>query len=390
MGIFKFLKRFSSKPQVQSTVSRSGWVASRCEVGQTSDLEREWVMPCYRGRYICDWVPEISRAKREGEWGRALSLAVGCMDAMADVAARNPSNVMEYYVIQVAIIQHKMKAYEDEILTVQNWLSLGHPAPRTDYRISLQKRLVKAQELVAKSEGRDSSGYHEEWKKLVEADRVDRLKKAPDSSVSTGCSKVHSGMGGHSSSLSRQSVSGRSRVSLWIPTTKDLKTASFVAVDFETANRNAVSACKIAMVLVNEGELVDRYSTYLRPPRGCDNFEYTHIHGIGEKEVLCAPTWLDVSEIVSRFIGDSPVWAHNSSFDCKVWRTLDEYYGTHTLPARFYCSYRTSKKIIPGLEDYKLPTVLKKCDPSFRLIHHRAESDAEACARIVCALQRLA
>jgi len=178
------------------------------------------------------------------------------MDAMADVAARNPSNVMEYYVIQVAIIQHKMKAYEDEILTVQNWLSLGHPAPRTDYRISLQKRLAKAQELVAKSEGRDSSGYHEEWKKLVEADRVDRLKKAPDSSVSTGCSKVHSGMGGHSSSLSRQSVSGRSRVSLWIPTTKDLKTASFVAVDFETANRNAVSACKIAMVLVNEGELV--------------------------------------------------------------------------------------------------------------------------------------
>lgn len=393
MGLLRFLKRSAlrsqDQPQSQPNYSLKGWVNPHCRLGQASDLGQEWEMPRYRGRNICDWVPEISRAKRESEWDRALSLAVGCMNAMADVAARNPSNAMEYYVIQVAIIQHKMKAYEDEILTVQDWLSLGYPAPRADYRINLQKRLAKAQELVAKSEGRDSSGYHEEWKQLVEAGRAGRLKSASDSCVSTGYSKVHSGRDGYSKSLSRQSGSGRSRTSLWIPTTKELKISSFVVVDFETANRNAISACKIAMVLMNEGKVTDRYSTYLKPPSDCDYFENTRIHEIGKKEVLYAPTWLDVSAVVSRFIGDSPVWAHNSSSDSRVWRALDEYYGTHTLPTRFYCSLRTSKKIIPGLENYKLPTVLRKCDPSYRLIHHRAESDAEACARIVCALQRL-
>ena len=159
MGIFKLLKRLylkpQGRPQGQSVVSVQEWVNPQCRVNQAGGLDQEWNMPRYRDRNICDWVPEISRSKQEGDWGRALSLAVGCMNAMVDVAARNPSNVMEYYVIQVAIIQHRMKAYEDEILTVQNWLSLGLPAPRADYRINLQKRLAKDHELVAKSEGRD-------------------------------------------------------------------------------------------------------------------------------------------------------------------------------------------------------------------------------------------
>lgn len=394
VGIFKYLKRFFSKPQVQpqiqASVFRRGWVNPQCRVSQASDLGCEWTMPCYRGRDICDWVPEISRAKREGEWDRALSLSVGCMNAMIDEAARNPVNVMEYYVIQVAIIQHKMKAYRDEILTVQGWLSLDYPAPRADYRINLRKRLAKAQELVAKSEGADSSAYHEEWKALVEMDKVYKAAKKFDSRISTGSSKVRSEVGDCLNSLSCQPVSGRSRKSVLIPSTKDLKTRTFVAVDFETANRNAASACQIAMVLVNGGKVIDRYSTYLKPPSDCGHFEYTNLHGIGKKEVLSAPTWLDVAAAVSQFVGDSPVWAHNSSFDSRVWRALDEYYGTCTLPARFYCSYRTSKEIIPGLENYKLPTVLRECDPGFYLDHHRADSDAEACARIVCALQRLA
>ena len=394
MGIFKLLKRLylkpQGRPQGQSVVSVQEWVNPQCRVNQAGGLDREWSMPRYRDRNICDWVPEISRSKQEGDWGRALSLAVGCMNAMIDVAARNPSNVMEYYVIQVAIIQHRMKAYEDEILTVQNWLSLGLPAPRADYRINLQKRLAKAQELVAKSEGRDSSEYHEEWKRLVGVAKASKAARTSDSNISTGRSRVYSEKADCLDSPGCQPVGGRTGASLLVPKTKDLKASSFVAVDFETANRSAVSACQIAMVLVREGEVVDSYSTYLKPPSGCDHFEFTHLHGIGAKEVLCAPTWPDVSAIVSRFVGDVPVWAHNSSFDSRVWRALDEYYGTHTLPGRFYCSYQTSKKIVPGLENYKLPTVLRKCDPTYRLIHHRADSDAEACARIVCALQRLA
>ena len=394
MGLLRFLKRSASRsqsqPQSQPNYSLKGWVNPHCRLGQASDLGQGWEMPRYRGLDICDWIPEIARSKREGEWDRALSLAVGCMNAMIDAAVRNSVNVMEYYVIQVTVIQHRMKAYNDEVLTVQNWLSLGLPAPREDYRIKLRARLAKAQELVAKSEGRDSLHYHNEWKRLVELGRINKAQKASHSSVSTGYSTVHPEVSYRRSSSGVRPAGKKIRSPSLVPGRSDLKASTFVAVDFETANESYVSACQIALVLMCEGEVVDRYSTYLKPPRGHDYFKNTQLHGIGVKEVLRAPTWLDVSAVISRFIGDVPVWAHNSSFDSGVWRKLDEYYGICTQPRRFYCSLWTSKKIIPGLVNYELPTVLRECDPSFHLDHHRADSDAEACARIVCALQRLA
>lgn len=51
---------------------------------------------------------------------------------------------------------------------------------------------------------------------------------------------------------------------------------------------------------------------------------------------------------------------------------------------------RSAKCLCPGLENYKLPTVTKKLVPDYRLSHHDMESDAEACARIVIALRKLA
>ena len=54
---------------------------------------------------------------------------------------------------------------------------------------------------------------------------------------------------------------------------------------------------------------------------------------------------------------------------------------------RAFCSYRTAQHMIPGLENYKLPTVTKALVPGFKLNHHRADSDAEACALVVAALQ---
>lgn len=45
---------------------------------------------------------------------------------------------------------------------------------------------------------------------------------------------------------------------------------------------------------------------------------------------------------------------------------------------------------MPGLVNYKLPTVVGACAPDFRLTHHTADSDAEACALIVAALQERA
>lgn len=83
------------------------------------------------------------------------------------------------------------------------------------------------------------------------------------------------------------------------------------------------------------------------------------------------------------------MFAHNASFDAGVWSGLDGFFQTRTRPAGFYCSYRTARHLVPGLANYKLPTVTAHLVPGYRLDHHRADSDAEACALIVAALQRL-
>lgn len=134
---------------------------------------------------------------------------------------------------------------------------------------------------------------------------------------------------------------------------------------------------------------MDTFSTLIKPPAGFDAFLFTYLHGIAARHLKKAPSWVDIAETVKQFVSSVPVYAHNASFDSKVWQQLDEYYDTETLPSKFYCSYRTAKQLVPGLADYKLPTVTNALVPGYNLDHHEATSDAEACARIVVALQTI-
>ena len=52
----------------------------------------------------------------------------------------------------------------------------------------------------------------------------------------------------------------------------------FVAIDFETADRHRDSACALAMVRVESGEIVKTEHRLIKPPRMY--FELTYIHDI--------------------------------------------------------------------------------------------------------------
>ncbi|MCF4005596.1 3'-5' exonuclease [Corynebacterium uropygiale] len=353
-----------------------------------NDLAPEgWFMPQYRDRDICDWIGDIADLKREGRLEEALELATGCMHAMVAAAEINPANVMEYYVIQVGIIQRKLKDYASEVEMLTDWLGRDLPAPRDDYRLEIRKRLAKAQALHAKAEGRDPSAFNAEWKRLVELSKKSKEPKAVEhasSGISTGRSLAHPKP---RSSTSRPARRSGSR---FVPSPAELLTPTFVAVDFETANRySGASACQIALVKVHNGMIVERYSTLLKPPQELSYFEFTDLHGISARKVKRAPMWPHIAGDVSRFVSGLPVYAHNASFDAGVWRDLDVYFNTTSLPEPFFCTYRTARQIIPGLENYKLPTVVNACVPRYRLRHHKADSDAEACAFIVMSFQSL-
>lgn len=355
-----------------------------------------WTMPVFRGRAISEWLPEIARLKRENQLDEALQLARGCMYAMAGTARNDPKSVMDFYVIEVVKIQGKQKDYRGIVDTIGSWLATGLPERREDERVDLLKRLAKAKEQVARAEGEDSSDYHRQWRELLEYEKANKqrwasqdLGRRSGSSEYPGSQTGQRRGGGGAGNRGAGRARGAAQPAKWIPSQDKLLLDTFVAVDFETANRlGGVSACQIALVKLHKGQIVDRMETLIKPPAGFDRFDFTYLHGIGPTDVKASPTWDHIAAQVDAFVGGVPVYAHNAAFDAKVWKELDEHFGTATLPADFYCSYRTARRITPGFENYKLPTVVGHLVPGFELDHHEAGSDAEACGLIVAELQR--
>ncbi len=399
MGLFKFLSRILGEDSEQKAVNET--------LGSVEDgyplKPHGWSMPSYKGRYICDWCEDIESLKRQGELEKALVIAEGCMDAMVEASRRNSVNVMEYYVIQVAAIQEKMGDYRGELVTLNSWFANRFPYSREDFDVNLRKRLAQARKIHAVANMGDDYKHLVEWLSLVEREKE---LKAQDSGIHirTGYSLMHPEVScreinsarfeerSTSNNLAQSSRPKKSTKSKKVKSTVKYSEVpkSFVAVDFETANSNHLSACAVALVKVRDGEIVDRYASYINPPPCCDSFENADIHGITSQQVNMAPFWNEIAPEVERFISGLPVYAHNVEFDRSVWKKLDSFFGTHTVAKDFRCSMRSAKCLCPGLENYKLPTVTKKLVPDYRLSHHDMESDAEACARIVIALRKLA
>jgi len=155
--------------------------------------------------------------------------------------------------------------------------------------------------------------------------------------------------------------------------------ASFVAIDFETADYGADSACAVGMVRVVNGSIVAKRYQLLRPPRR--HFMFTHIHGITWPMVAREPTfgraWPELEAILDRadFIA-----AHNASFDRSVLYACCDAAGFSRPKHSFLCTVRLARQSW-GIRPANLANVCRTL--SIPLKHHYALSDAEACARIV-------
>lgn len=292
------------------------------------------------------------------------------MFAMQDAAREDHAWALDIYVAQVAALHDGPGQHAEAAGVIRAWLAAGPPAQHPDARANLEKRLARAEAHLARREGRDPAPFKAAWQAKVAEEK--RLPATP-----------------------RAELTGKARAprkvaaAKWIPRIGELLQDEFVAVDFETANRiSGASACQVALVKVAGGEVVDQLCTYLRPPEEYILFEFSHIHGIERGDIEDAPSWFDIADRLVEFVGEAPVWAHNATFDAAVWRALDRYYFTGTYPKRFYCTCRLSRRLLPHLADHTLPTVAEYCAPGFTLNHHRADSDALACAHIVAQLQR--
>lgn len=66
---------------------------------------------------------------------------------------------------------------------------------------------------------------------------------------------------------------------------------NFTAMDFETANNRPESACSLALVMVRNNEIVDRFYTVINPQMPFDG-RNIRIHSITAEDVKMHLQWL--------------------------------------------------------------------------------------------------
>ena len=161
---------------------------------------------------------------------------------------------------------------------------------------------------------------------------------------------------------------------------KNNKMTTFAAIDFEIANRYRTSICSVGIVIVREGEIVEKIYHLIRPEPEYYWQRFTDIHGITFADTENADIFPTVWAEIAPKIEGLPLVAHNSTFDESCLRAVHKMYRMDYPDYEFHCTLRASRKAFgKQLPNHQLPTVARYC--GFDLgNHHHALSDAEACA----------
>lgn len=163
---------------------------------------------------------------------------------------------------------------------------------------------------------------------------------------------------------------------------------NFIAMDFETANRYPESACSLALVMVRNNQIVDRFYTVINPQMPFDA-QNIKVHDITAEDVKDAPTMVEVWPYIKELYQPGMlVAAHNARFDTNV---LKQSLARYDIPEPHYLvidSLKTSRKFEPELPNHKLDTVSEALEVEL-WHHHNALSDSEACAGILLAQRKL-
>ncbi|HEY3426793.1 MAG TPA: 3'-5' exonuclease [Negativicutes bacterium] len=155
---------------------------------------------------------------------------------------------------------------------------------------------------------------------------------------------------------------------------------NYVAIDFETANRHRSSACSMAAVTVENGQIVRSAYSLIRPPLLQFDYWNTKVHGITAQDVVDKPTFGELWERIKTHLENKVVIAHNAAFDISVLRSvLNEYRLPHP-GFRYVCTVDIARRVWLDAENYKLSTLAKRFSIQFE--HHNALHDARACAMI--------
>ncbi len=160
--------------------------------------------------------------------------------------------------------------------------------------------------------------------------------------------------------------------------------SAFAVIDFETTGispDHGDRATEVAIVMVDGDRVVDRFQSLMNAGVRIPSF-ITQLTGISNAMVAAAPDAAEVMAEASRFVGTTPLVAHNAAFDRKFWVAE---LGRLGLPAPqpFICTLLVSRRLYPQAPNHKLGSLVDYHRLPRTGAAHRALADAEMAAALL-------
>ena len=160
-------------------------------------------------------------------------------------------------------------------------------------------------------------------------------------------------------------------------------TASFVAIDVETANPRRTSICQIGIARFEDGELVEEWSTFVDPEEAFSE-SHSSMHGIDAVTVNGQPTFPQIFEKLSFYLSGSITVSYTSFDKIALERTALKY-GLSPVRTKWLDSAAVVRRTWTDLawRGYGLQAVCARIGYDFA--HHHALEDAKAAGFVLLA-----
>ena len=154
----------------------------------------------------------------------------------------------------------------------------------------------------------------------------------------------------------------------------------YIVFDVETPNRANDRMSAIGITVIEEGRIVNSFFSLVAPETHFDRFN-TQLTGISARTVQGAPNFPALWQRIAPPMSSGILVAHNAVFDMGVLKKCLQGYGIPwKATAKYFCTVQSARRLLPGMkhsrdvmcEHYGIP-----------LDHHKADSDARACAEIL-------
>ncbi len=159
---------------------------------------------------------------------------------------------------------------------------------------------------------------------------------------------------------------------------------TIAVIDFETTGMGpgqGARATEIAVVLVRDGRILDRYASLMHTGVWVPPF-IEQLTGISNRMLDGAPPAAQVMRAVADFTRGCALVAHNASFDRSFWQAEHALAGVNEAVQQtpFACTLLLSRRLYPEVPNHRLGTLAQwhGITPTGRA--HRALADAEMAA----------